>query len=303
MNYLVSKLQWKSSPVEVYIYLTNLNTGDIEKRKLEVGDTFNIRVGKGKFCVGAAMGEWVSCMHNTGQDKPNMVFTGNQCSTCNRSDMYNCRRTCIGIICLPSSPEVKELCQPAKTTVYLTDVGGVFKVGVSINHIRRWVEQGSDYGYQVAELPGLEARAVEQLISKDLGVRQQVGSKRKFEFIVPRGDSEFRNFITEVLPSVEAIYNEVVGKSKIKGIFFRDGKIVDLSQYYGRVKEIDRLQEFEIVEGAEFGGEIIGVKGAYLIVKSGIYYYTVSMRKLAGYEIDFIDQAQNKGQSSLDEWF
>ncbi len=304
MKYLVSKLQWTLNPVKPLVYYTDLQSGEVIKKELKVGEMFGIRVGRGKFCVGSETDKgWVSCMQTTGDEKPRVVFKGVQCNTCSGVDMFACRRTCTGNVCFPSSPVVKDYCQPPRTAVYLTEVGRVFKVGVSMSYLRRWIEQGSDYGYLVAMLPGLEARAVEQMVSKELGIKQQVGSKRKFESFKQRSPEEFKMMLEENLQSVKSIFEEVVARSGVDGEFFGDGPLVDLGKYYGKIDMVDRLQEFEVIEGAEFGGEIVGVKGAYLVVKSGMYYFAVSMKKIAGWEVEFVENAKNKGQASLDEWF
>ena len=88
--------------------------------------------------------------------------------------------------------------------MYLTFVGGFFKVGVSLNPIKRWIEQGSLYGMLLYKGYGLETRFYEQTIAKVLGLKLNTTNSDKVNTLgssLPsrsKMNNEFRIYLSEI---------------------------------------------------------------------------------------------------------
>ncbi len=311
MSYLFIKLQWQPNPVQTFLIYSDTVSGDITRKEIKIGDEIQIRVLNKGLCIGGEVekGKYRSCiqnqMHSSEKSetyKTNPSVRNHRCLLCVRSDFFLCRSTCTGVICNPSSPRAKELCTPPNTAVYVTNIAGIDKVGVSLSVKRRWLEQGSDVATKIALLPGLEARAVEQEVNRALPVKLQVSSKKKRSNLKLENfnSDEFRKLVEEALSIAKGVQNE----KHIQGKVFENPDIIYLEEYFGNLGEIPSyVQHFDLSPNKEAGGKIVAIKGALLIIKSGNYYYTLNTKELIGCEIEFINNAQVESQFSLDEWF
>ncbi|RMG42373.1 MAG: DUF2797 domain-containing protein [Methanobacteriota archaeon] len=304
------KLVWSGDPLQPYILISD-EEGSIEKSLLEFGSPFNLRILETGFCIGTEpeKGKWISCIENkkrVGQDAqlPNLAIQGKQCALCIKEEYFACRKTCTGKYCTPSSQMAYNLCQPAETAVYLTRIGSKNKVGVSLNPLRRWVEQGSDFATWIVKLPGLEARAVEQEVAKSFSFNLQIGSKQKMSEAHTKPTPDSIEELNQAIYAIQQIAEEIAGQRNKPLQKNQDADFIDLHNYYGDLKRINRpLQEIDIKEGVEFGGTLVAVKGAIIILEKDSYYYGVNAKKLSGCSFEFITNAKMETQLSLDDWF
>ncbi len=310
MSSLFIRLKWSADPVQVSVISSNFETGQIQYQKLTVGEERYFRIVGGKFCIGSEVdrGKWISCIQNRiskGLEPVNeKLETGLQCSICQTSDFFACRMTCTGAFCRPSSERAFQLCQPPETMVYLTTIGDKNKVGVSLNGKKRWLEQGSDYATWVVKLPGLEARAVEHRVARELGLALQVSSKYKQGIIHRNSQQNKMDELSKAIPAVVDITQQIMREQNVPAVFNEEVKILDLTPYYGQLDSIDKpVQEIEITENSEFGGKIVAIKGAFVIFEKEGYYYSLNCKKIEGYVFEEISNASIETQFSLDDWF
>ncbi len=311
MVFYFLKLNWEGIPPHPYILVAD-ETGKIEKRELIHGETINLKINDLGFCIGTELdrGVWISCQENqsrhgkTKRDHPNEVTQGNQCSLCLSEDFFSCRKICTGNFCNPSSQKAFDLCQPAETAVYLTKIGDKNKVGVSLNPLKRWVEQGSDFATWVIKLPGLEARKVEHEISGAFNFSLQVSSKYKSSQLHQKMDGKS---LEELEMAIEAVKQTGTAIAKERGkpvVVNPDPTFQSLSKYYGDLDAISRpVQEIKIDRGVEIGGKIIAIKGPLIVIEKNGYFFSVNSKKLSGCSFTEIENANVKTQFSLDDWF
>lgn len=223
-----------------------------------------------------------------------------QCYYCSQKDFFRCRIICMGNECNPSSPRAKKLCEPSNTGVYLTSIAGKLKVGVSLNTKRRWLEQGSDFATKIVELPGLEARRLEQEIGQNFDLKLQIRNTDKINEIKGNDDGgkEIEELVHRTEKNVDYILNIVDGEK------FENPLIEDLRKHYGQLEFDTPLQEIDPKINKEFGGKIVSIKGSLIVVKNGIYYYALDTKKIISLVFEFMErEAKIKSQTSLSEWF
>lgn len=315
MVYIFVKLVWNQNPVHPMIRIVSTKNQQFSEMPIVVGDEFNIKIRQRKLCIGteiAGLG-WTTCIANQNrlnkpykkagvqQERP-VSAEYFQCSDCRSSSYFSCRQICFGKECNPSSQEAFDHCQGPRTSVYLTHLGGQLKVGVSLNVERRWLEQGSDYGIELIKLPGLEARRLEQQISKDLNLKLQVRNTAKIRDFQPMRADFAIGEIEDKLADIKNIIN--TNYHRVDKVIVETSQITDLTEYYGNMNPDRPIQLVEIKPTVEFGGIIDAVKGSIIVVRNGIYLFGIDTKALMGHTFDLLDRmASMTGQKSLDEWF
>ncbi len=305
---------WNENPIYPVIKLIQEGSDNYTNVLLNIGEEFNIKVGEKRLCIGteANAGKWITCASN--QRKKNggegvtsyhdKIIDSNyiQCSTCRITNYFSCRMTCTGVVCDPSSAMAKAKCDPPDTSVYLTHVGGELKVGVSLGVTRRWLEQGSDYSTVITKTTGLNARKIEQILAKKFSLKLQVRNTKKLRNLKPikheYGFEEISYKLKEIKPLMRELTNETEENQLISNT-------IDLTKYYGNLNFDRNVEEINIEPGIEFGGVVVAVKGSFIIVQNGIYYYALDTKKLISNTFELLDRPAivKKEQAGLDEWF
>ncbi|MHA2170890.1 MAG: DUF2797 domain-containing protein, partial [Candidatus Kariarchaeaceae archaeon] len=241
---------------------------------------------------------------NETQYQSNPVFGTNiQCSLCRTTDYFACRKMCLGKVCMPSSLRAKAKCDPPNTSVYLTHVGGEIKVGVSLQLMNRWLEQGSDYATEIVNLPGLEARKLEQEASKTFNLKLQVRNQTKLRNIDPvpfeEGFEELSRKLVAMQPLIDLELINTKGHKPNKN------EIHNLTEFYGNLSYDRYIDVIDPHPDVEYGGIIESIKGSLIIVKQGKFYYAIDTKKFHSYIFEFLDRRAKikKEQAALDEWF
>lgn len=257
---------YKADP---YLLINNLNQSKTEEILLHVGKDIRFYNSDEKYCIGfeESQGIWVPCPLKTETSNSQL-----QCEACEQDDFYSCRATCQGLQCFPKSLEAKSLCAVKETYLYLTYVGGYFKVGVTLNPIRRWLDQGSLYGMLLYRGYGLETRLYEQTISKAIGIKLSTTVSDKMKIL------------GSALPSRSQIRNNFANKleeiRKLKLFEIKNEPLLyNLTKYYGK---ITTLKQHPIIDNKVIKGKIIGVIGRLLVVKDKNSVYVTNLKELYG---------------------
>jgi hypothetical protein len=253
-----------------YLLIQQKNKSEAEKFYLFEKQELKYFVSSDQYCVGheSLNGIWIPC--------PNRRYVGTenyfQCYTCMQDDFFSCRKICHGLECLPKSPRAKELCDPENTYLYLTFVAGVIKIGVSLNPVRRWLEQGSLYGIILYKGTGLKTRYFEKTLAKDLDLHLVVKNSDKIKNLgrkIPT-ENEIRMIFSKYIKKIiERDY------FSIKNDFYLYNLI---SQY----NSIPNLKYEPIEDNFIIKGSVVGIQGKLLVVKDKSTNYVCRLGKLSG---------------------
>lgn len=265
----VLKAGWRLGEIS-YPYLSVLteSSDEIQELPLTVNRNLDVSQSDQRFCIGFEphRGVWNRCPHKNVLHEKSQL----QCHSCAQDDFFSCRITCQGQQCRPKSLEAKALCDINETVLYLTYVGGYFKVGVSLNPMRRWIEQGSLFSMRLWKGNGLTVRFFEQQLGK-LGLRLSVQRRSKLAQIGTKINkisiySQFGTFLDQI--------------SKLN-LFPLDNsqEIIELIPYYGNIPKLNRKP---ILDNERIKGRIVGVQGRLMILQDKNSYYAVDLTKLQG---------------------
>ena len=252
-----------------YILIRNLNESVIERFYFTANQELRFFVTEDQYCIGfePERGKWLTCPNNT-------KTTGSdiQCPSCKEVDFFSCRKTCQGFRCLPKTPQAKAICDKKETYLYLTYVGGKFKVGVTLNPIRRWIEQGSLYGSLIYKGYGLESRLYEHTIGTTLDLKMAVSTNEKITSLGTK------------LPSRSQIKQEFSNYfASIKKLnlfkFETEPFLYNLTKYY---QNIPLLDQKPLVDNKLIKGKVVGVIGRLLVVKDKNSLYATNLKELLG---------------------
>lgn len=308
MKYIFSQFMWKGDPYQPFISLVQIDGKQMEEKYLKIGENFNIRIHEGKFCIGTEVerGRWITCVESKERLKKSLSTTKirtnkKQCTLCTKTNFFDCRMTCVGNYCNPTTPRAKKICDPPDTSVYITNLAGINKVGVSLSLPRRWIEQGSSVGIRVAKLPGLEARRLEQKLAKAFDLKLQVRNSTKIKQLSLNVGKKERDKLLKIAEKSSSTIDSVLATST--GEKYTNANLVDLEEYYGNSLPNKQVTEIKVQEGVEFGGEIFSIRGSILIVKRGEYFYALDLKQLLSRVIEFTESTEMDTHTSLDEWF
>ncbi|WP_161490765.1 DUF2797 domain-containing protein [Methanonatronarchaeum thermophilum] len=194
--------------------------GGYREVELVVGDLVEFEVVDSRVCTGyySDIGRLVPCPETRD------IVSGSQCFSCRERDVYS------DYVIGRSAARVD-----ADFSVYLVQAGSQVKVGVTRSDklVRRWLEQGGDYGVEVRDgLSSMEALDLEKKISREHGVSQTI---RKEEKLIKK-PCKLDSFMGPI------------------GV---EGRVLDLQEIYNYPDKLGR----KLVRKGRFAGEIYGVKG------------------------------------------
>ncbi|MCY3413306.1 MAG: DUF2797 domain-containing protein [Candidatus Heimdallarchaeota archaeon] len=307
--YIFMGSRWVKNPISPVFEYTAINSDKIIRKSLAAGERIHFVIHEERYCIGSEVGrgEWISCYSNSQKQEDNLdrsvtITTGRQCNDCKMQNFYDCRMTCTGVFCNPSTQLAKEMCKPKKTAVYLTSIAGLHKVGVSLSLPKRWIEQGSEYAAQIAVAPGLEARRLEQLLSEELNLKLQIRNSQKIKQIQRKPSENDYLALDRYILDVEKIIEKEFKKGRVSHL--ENPKIIDLQSYYGDAIPDGSITEISVKKDQEFGGKIISLKGSIIIVENSGYHYLLDLKALIGRSFSFLDrEAMMEAQTSLSDWF
>jgi len=244
-----------------------------DRRKLESipllkGESFSFQFSNWKYCTGHfgnGSAGYVPCA------KP--ITRGRQCSSCMTSDVL-CYK-CTGESCF--MPGMAESCAKGEWSIYLAIIGDLPKVGVTSRERfgTRLLEQGADYGMELARVTGgLESRMAERVIAGLLGAKMVVSKKKKLDSL------------GAPLPLEKA--QEIAAGAKEKlAAYFEPPKDSDLISFLSHYPQA--MGDAELVEDLSLGGKFLGKKGTFLFFESNGGKYVSEMSSFEGRMIDIAD--------------
>ena len=260
--------------IKPYFTIKKFNSNQTERYDLIAGKEIKFFVSEEQYCIGyeKSRGEWINCPFNSQTEQGNL-----QCDVCEQVDFFSCRASCIGMQCYPKTPRAKAICDRKETYLYLTFVGGKYKVGVSLNPLRRWLDQGSIYGTVLYKGYGLETRFYEQTIGGTLDLKLSVHTNDKIAFLGEKLPSE---------RSIKVKFSEYFYQIKKLNLFLSNEeiKINSLLPYY---QNIAHLRVKPIIDNKLIKGKIIGVIGKLLVVQDKNSYYVSNIQALMGKKCSF----------------
>jgi hypothetical protein len=242
----------------------------------------NLSKSEVQYCIGyeSHRGSWDKCPFNSHIKG----ISSYQCGHCQKLEFYSCRKTCQGFKCNPKTLEAKALCDINETVLYLTYIGrnpkgknslkDLFKVGVSLNPLRRWVEQGSFFSAQLWKGNGLKARLYEQQLGAQLGLRLSVQLNNKLKQI-----GRYHPLESKISKKIEMI----IKKIKKLDLFPLDplsNQIFNLTTYYGGIPTLTRQP---ILDNNHIKGKVIGVLGQILVMQDRNSFYAVNLKKIISF--------------------
>ena len=298
-NYLLVNVSWKTLDNSNYkpgLILQNIST-DEEPFFFELKPDmqFSFEISKEKFCIGyeEKKGLWKKCPFNA-----HPVEGSNQCLTCMSKDFFSCRKACNGTVCRPSSKEALELCSTMDTAVYVTHVGGNIKVGVSLNPLKRWLDQGSLFGAVVFKSYGLEAR-IERELAKRLSAKLSVRSTTKVNQLV--NGFKIKKSREELEKALELVNNYTPKIAHIR----EKQEITDLTVYFSNLITLEHPpKKIELSLNSKIGGIFKGMIGKIIVFENNSQNYYLDGKKIIGKKIKFIDEIPKiKGQQSIFDYF
>jgi len=255
------------------LVIRNLDDLSDSRLQLRVGDRIDIRLGEERYCIGYHIRdeyhEYLPCPDRE------QVRKGFQCIACRGRDVLNPCISCNGTNCEGIRHPASK-CGISPTSVYLVSFGSEPKVGVSIRErlLKRWVEQGADWGIEVGYGPsGSVARLVEDEISEYVGVSKSMRLEAKLNTIghIQEEPSQLRDLARRCFD---------VATKKYPDFHDSDLGIVSLQDRY-RLKMDSPPFKFDTSGESHISGELLGVKGPLLFFRSNIAYF-VDLRALRG---------------------
>ncbi len=273
--YHVIHFGWDTHHLQPYLLLHDGMR--FEKKFLKEDETIAWKTLPGKYCIGYKA------------DFEELVYCGKmisdkwiQCFNCKSKEFYACRITCKGKTCNPSSKLAFEICDEKKTWLYFTWVGGKYKVGVSTDPLRRWLEQGSDLAVLLGRGKGLITRQWEDFLGKMEGITKQVNFKSKKKTLtIVSPDKKINDFLEKKKRLLSQLKN-----SKDFEIL-PDEEVVNLHDYYLGISHLSS-NKFEISEEklisdeVTITGKIRTVKGFIMILDWKGKLIPVNMKKIIG---------------------
>lgn len=252
-----------------YLLIRNGNDESIERFYLSAGRELRLFVTEEQYCIGyePERGKWLTC-----PNKNTTTGASLQCPDCEQEDFFSCRMTCQGFYCNPKTPQAKAICDQKETYLYLTYVGGFFKVGVSLNPIRRWIEQGSLYGMILYKGYGLETRYYEHTIGIELDLKLAVNIHDKINHLGSKIMSR---------QEIKHEFSKYVSFVKKLRLFelTTEPLLYNLSKYYQGIPALDQQP---LVENKLLKGTIIGVIGRLLVLKDKNSFYVTNLKEIVG---------------------
>ncbi len=170
----------------------------------------------------------------------------------------------------------------SKAYVYLAAFGGKLKVGTTREDrfVTRWVEQGADAAIRVLTGNGSEVRRLEHMISTQIGVPESVRGEAKVSAL-GKGDKT-----KQALTLLEETRRRVHPIASQNQRFDEDPWI--LAPHYNIPAMRQKPIRLKVDDNVTVAGEVVGVKGPTLLLRSGEVFYVLGLSELLGRMVEFV---------------
>lgn len=163
----IVKVTWKNTSKGWSAELLTTDGTEFSRQGLQNSRELNIEISNQRRCTGYApeRGERAVC------PEFRKIKKGSQCPECRGKDIYS------GYVRGDTETNLE-----GDFSVYLAQVGKKLKVGVTRSEKipKRWIEQGADYGAEIASgLTSKEALEEEQRITDENGITQRIRKENK----------------------------------------------------------------------------------------------------------------------------
>ncbi|MCJ7573802.1 DUF2797 domain-containing protein [Candidatus Bathyarchaeota archaeon] len=259
---------------------------------LTPGVKLNLRIRPGRRCIGyhqhtghTSPGEW---RRLTPCPTSSQARGGPQCPSCQARDAAAPCLRCRGETCTAVGP-IRDVCRSSQAYVYLAAFGGKLKVGVTREgrYVTRWVEQGADAALRVLTGNGSEVRRLEHIIHQQLGVPESVRVGFKVSTLSREDKTK------QALILLEETRQRVHAIASSNQRFNEDPWI--LAPHYNIPAIKQKPIHLKVDDGVTVAGEVVGVKGPTLLLRSGEVFFVLGLSALLGRSIEFIsDGARNQ---------
>lgn len=211
-----------------------------------------------------------------------VVLKGAKCPECSALDFFEPCIRCNGYSCRASNNRRIE-CENSDYVVYLAIFNdSSIKVGVSTKKraMIRWLEQGADYAGVLLEVEGGKmARQIEHDIGRHPAIQTAVSSASKKKSLLSKLSFDEANSIVMSFLDSYSIHST-----------FEAPTLIDLSIHYSLddllTEPIPWLRRNQKIQNLKLVGNVLGMKGSYLITKIGNAYRIASLKRLIGYSIN-----------------
>jgi hypothetical protein len=165
--------------------------------------------------------------------------------------------------------------------VYLATFGKRLKVGITREDrfVTRWVEQGADLALRVLTGNGSEVRRLEHMISTRLGVPESIRGEAKVSAIGSLDNTK------QALILLEEARNKVHPLVPPNQRFNEDPWI--LAMHYNIPAMKLRPIRVKVEDNITVAGEVVGVKGPTILLRSGGASYVLGLTELLGRIVEF----------------
>ncbi|ORU93645.1 MAG: hypothetical protein A6F70_06155 [Cycloclasticus sp. symbiont of Bathymodiolus heckerae] len=164
--------------------------------------------------------------------------------------------------------------------VYLANSSGL-KVGIT-RHTQiptRWIDQGATQA-----LPIFKVKTRLQSGQVEMALKQYVGDKTDWRKML-KGQAEAKDLLQErdrLLAEAESELNAIQAKNKVGDIeLLTNAKQVDIN--FPVLEYPEKIKSFNFDKTPEIEGVLLGIKGQYLILDSGV----LNIRKFTSYNLRF----------------
>ncbi|MFO0703723.1 MAG: DUF2797 domain-containing protein [Patescibacteria group bacterium] len=271
------------------------NSGNEERKPLEISSNFAIEIKTTKHCIGFHNPP----KYNRENCPDNVDLTGrdeHQCAKCRYSDSKYFLP--LDVISQQSKEELKTL----KHYNYLNLFGtNIVKIGVAADNRQytRLLEQGAFASILFAVGNGYNTRMVEDYISRALKIRQAVSWQTKIK-LMNRGVTPAQAFAV-----LDEIYRDVVDildKHFQSGVTLINEHLFLLDRYNlplsSKISELTYIDDISL--GSVVSGKLIGVYGQLLVFEIGNITAVLNSKSILGHDFTISKNVDNSSHSSTD---
>jgi hypothetical protein len=175
---------------------------------------------------------------------------------------------------------VRDACRNSQAYVYLAAFGEKLKVGVTREgrYMTRWFEQGADAALRILTGDGSEVRRLEHLIHTQLGIPESVRSVAKASAL--GGEDKTKQALILLAETRRRVHPLASPNQR----FNEDPWILAPNYNIPTIKQKPIL--LKVDDGAAVAGEVVGVKGPNLLLRSGEAFFVLGLTTLLGRSIE-----------------
>jgi len=285
MKVLLHDFRWADEKNCDFFAVANDKLG---KKTIKIGDNLSIeKISEEKKCVGSVFeNQWQPCTQN--------VIGRQKCELCRARERSFIFTVFDGFDrSNVSEDDLQKISTPHVVYLALFD-GNLVKVGVSHaeRKVLRQLEQAAHFTLFVAETKdGIEARQIETILRRN-GIADKIKITQKRDFLFPEisadeGKKVLQNLWDSKRPALANF-------DKLKKQTLENPEFIDWKEFYGTDTVRNSDKPYHAIESLEkdesISGEILAIKGPFLIIDTGDEIVSICVKDFVGHEIDFTEK-------------